>query len=151
MTEQQIENITARSCEITWRFTKWFGVQYILLFFIPYTWGNSLSTGLGVCIATYTMLYSIYWNLVSTKKRLELIYFPLFPYVLLSLPCCLIWDDYYPSWWICLFLPIYGISIKSVKRIITRRKLKRMYVAIAIILILILFKSLCVIWGCKGH
>ena len=26
-----------------------------------------------------------------------------------------------------------------------------MYVAIAIILILILFKSLCVIWGCKGH
>ena len=155
MTDQQIENITIHSFEILWRFTKWFGVQYILLFFMPYIWEYSLSTGLGLCIATYTILYSIYWNLVSTKKRLELIYFPLFPYVLLSLPCCLIWDDYYPSWWICLFLPIYGavcfISIKSVKRIITRRKLKRMYVAIAIILILILFKSLCVIWGCKGH
>ena len=155
MTDQQIENITIHSFEILWRFTKWFGVQYILLFFMPYIWEYSLSTGLGLCIATYTILYSIYWNLVSTKKRIELIYFPLFPYVLLSLPCSWIWDNYYPSWWICLFLPVYGavcfISIKSVKRIITRRNLKRMYVAIALILILFIFKSFSVVWGCKGH
>ena len=73
MTDQHVENITVHSFEITLRFTKWFVVQYISLFFMPYIRGNSLSTGLSVCIATHTMLYSIYWNIVSAKKRLKLI------------------------------------------------------------------------------
>ena len=155
MTEQQIENIADRSFEILWRFTKWFVVQYVLLFFIPYIFGNALSTGLVVCIAIYTFIYSIYWEFVSPKKRVDLICLPLFPYVLLALPCSLMWSENYPFWWKCLFLPVYGavcfISIKSVKRIITRRNLKRIYAALALILILLFLKSLCVVWGCKGH
>ncbi len=155
MTDGQIEDIIVHSLEISWRFIKWFAVQYVLLLCMPYVWGNNLSTGLCVCIFIYTMFYSIFWSLVSPEKRRPSISVPLFYYILLSLPCSLIWKDYFPSWWVCLLLPIYGavcvITIKFVKRKTNTIAHRRLYIAIGIILLLVLFKFLCVRWGCKGH
>lgn len=94
MTDEQIEDVTERTLSIGLRFAKWYIFQYVLLFCMPFIWGGSLCTGTAVCIAIYTLFYSLYWEFVPVKKRLNGLYLPLVPYIVLAFPCCLIWSEY---------------------------------------------------------
>ncbi len=119
MTDEQIEDVTERTLSIGLRFAKWYIFQYVLLFCMPFIWGGSLCTGTAVCIAIYTLFYSLYWEFVPVKKRLNGLYLPLVPYIVLAFPCCLIWSDYFPSLLIACLLPMYGaICFTVVKHIV---------------------------------
>lgn len=158
MTDEQIEDIIVRTLSIGWRFSKWYIFQYVLLFCMPFIWGGSLCTGTAVCIAIYTLFYSLYWEFVPVKKRLNGLYLPLVPYIVLAFPCCLIWSDYFPSLLIACLLPMYGAIcftvVKLSKRGLKKKnntRTKRLTIAFSIMLVLIVSKMLSVSWGCKGH
>ena len=158
MTDAQVDKMTMHSLKILWRTAKWDIFQYVLLFFIPFIWGNHLYTGTSICIAIYTLLYSMYWEFISVKKRLDFIYLPLLPYLITIIPCYLIWKEYFPTIVQTILMPLYGavcfIIGKITKKGVRKKKntnLKRMIFGFSIVIILIIFKLLSVSWECKEH
>lgn len=158
MTDAQVDKMTMHSLKILWRTAKWYIFQYVLLFFIPFIWGNHLYTGTSICIAIYTLLYSMYWEFISVKKRLDFIYLPLLPYLITIIPCYLIWKECFPTIVQTILMPLYGavcfIIGKITKKGVRKKKntnLKRMIFGFSIVIILIIFKLLSVSWECKEH
>lgn len=155
MTEERFFVILDHSLRVVWRFVKWYIFQYVLLFLMPFVWGQSLGTGLSIFIALYTLLLCIFWEIVPKEKRLESIYMPFVPYFLLSIPCSILWNSFFPSWWIPILLPIFGaicfLSVKTLKKIVRGSKGKDVIIIVVIFVFLLLAKSMSVSWGLKGQ
>lgn len=151
----EIIAIINHSFGIAYRFLKWFIVQYIILFFTPFIWGEELGTGLAICIGIYTLLYAVFGEYVAPEKRIILIMLPLIPYGILSILCSIIWSLYFPSWYICILLPLYGafcfLAIKSVGKILRQNKFRKWIISVSIILLLIILKGASVTWNCKNQ
>ena len=158
MKDEDLEILTSRLFNITWRFGKWYVFQYILLLLTPYIWYNNIGKGLVILIALYTLLYSIYWELLKSRKRIQYIYIPYFLYVILSIMCCISWSEVFPSIFLSISIPTYGVFcvflVKIIKKYIRKRTnsiSKKMVVITVIIVSIILLKTICVLWGCKSQ
>lgn len=158
MKDEDLEILTSRLFNITWRFGKWYVFQYILLLLTPYIWYNNIGKGLVILIAIYTLLYSIYWELLKSRKRIQYIYIPFFLYVILSIMCCISWSEVFPSIFLSISIPTYGVFcvflVKIIKKYIRKRTnsiSKKMVVITVIIVSIILLKTICVLWGCKSQ
>lgn len=155
MKEEQLYLIIDHLIQITWRFAKWYLLQYFLLFLLPFVFGRSLGSGLLLCIEAYTFLFCVYWDYVSSEKRMGMIAVPLVSYIILSLVCSLIWPHFFPPCWVCAILPVYCamcfLTVKLLKKYSKRSTTKGLIVAAVIVIGLLFLKGTCVSWECKEH
>lgn len=155
MKEEQLYLIIDHLIQITWRFAKWYLLQYFLLFLLSFVFGRSLGSGLLLCIEAYTFIFCVYWDFMPSEKRLGMIAMPLIVYVILSMISSLLWTHFFPSWWVCAALPLYGalcfLTVKSLKKFSKGSKTKGMVVSAVVIFVLLFLKYSCILWECKGH
>lgn len=155
MKEEQLYLIIDHLILITWRFAKWYLLQYFLLFLLSFVFGSSLGSGLLLCIEAYTFLFCIYWDFVSSEKRIGMIAVPLISYIIFSLLCSLLWPHFFPACWVCAILPVYGamclLTVKLLKKYSKGSTTKGLIVTVVVVIGLLFLKYLCVSWECKGQ
>ena len=99
---------------------KWFALQALLFFLMPYVWNYEYSASTLVLILVYTMLYALYWNFVSTSKQVRLLYLPCLAYIIIGVVVYFATDDWCASLWKVMLLPLYGaacfIGVKLFKK-----------------------------------
>ena len=137
---------------------KWFALQALLFFLMPYVWDYEYSASTLVLILVYTMLYALYWNFVSTSKQVRLLYLPYLAYIIIGVVVCFATDDWCASLWKVMLLPLYGAACFIGVRLIQRgvRKLRnrfrwgRVVAYTSLALFFILLKASSVAWMRAG-
>ena len=89
---------------------KWFALQALLFFLMPYVWNYEYSASTLLLMLVYTMLYAVYWNFVSTSKRVRLLYLPYLAYVIIGVVVYCATDDWCAPLWQVILLPVYGAT-----------------------------------------
>ena len=155
MSEEQV--IKGISC--LFRIGKWFALQVFLYFLMPYLWNYEYAVGTITLILLYTSLYITYWNFISKELRFRRILFPYLIYMAIAIILWGVTDHWIASIGTCILLPLYGLSClvgiqlirKYSKRIRKKSRFGRVISRSAIAIILILLKSLSVLWMCQDH
>ena len=138
---------------------KWLALQISLYYLMPYIWNYEYATGTMVLMCLYTSLYTLYWNFVDKERRFRWIHLPYLLYLVISIILYIIIDGWTHSVWSGIILPLYGmlcfLSAKHIRRLVKRIRRKTRYgraiVYTAIAILLLVLKSLSVIWVCKEH
>ena len=92
----------------TWRICKWFFLQILLMYLMPYLWNNHFN-GENIClILFYTTLYAIYWEAVPKDKKWNWLSLPYFVYSCIAILLCSLLKTWNVSVWYSFLLPIYG-------------------------------------------
>lgn len=133
---------------------KWFALQALLLFLMPYVWDYEYSASTLVLILVYTMLYALYWNFVSTSKQVRYLYLPYLAYIIIGMMVYFATDDWCASLWKVMLLPLYGAACfigvklfkKGVRRLRKHFRWGRVVAYMALTLFFILLKALSVAW-----
>ena len=133
---------------------KWFALQALLFFLMPYVWDYEYSACTLVLILVYTMLYTVYWNFVSTSKRVRLLYLPYLAYIIIGVVVYFATGDWCVSLWKVVLLPLYGAACfigvklfkKGVRRLRKRFRWGRVVAFMALALFFILLKASSVAW-----
>lgn len=99
---------------------KWFALQALLFFLMPYVWNYEYSASTLVLMLVYTMLYALYWNFVPTSKQVRLLYLPYLAYVVIGVVVYFSTGDWCTSLWQVVLLPLYGaicfVGVKLFKK-----------------------------------
>lgn len=133
---------------------KWFALQSLLYFLMPYVWDYEFSSSTLVLILVYTMLYAVYWNFVSTSKQVHLLYFPYLVYTIIGVVVYFATGGWCISLWTVVLLPLYGAACfigvgliqKGVRKLRKRFRWGRVVVYISLALLFILLKASSVAW-----
>lgn len=133
---------------------KWFALQALLFFLMPYVWNYEYSACILVLMLVYTMLYAVYWNFVSTGKQVRLLYLPYLAYIIIGVVVYLATGDWCASLWKVILLPLYGaacfIGVKLFKRGVRRLRKRfqwgRVVAYTSLTLLFILLKASSVAW-----
>ena len=136
-------------------FSKWFLLQVVLYFLMPYLWNYEYGVGVITMMLLYTAIYVGYWKFMPKAFRIKWIFFPYLIYSVVSLTLYGLVDGWSTSVWTCLLLPFYGvvcwISIKFFKSIRKNYKMGWIISCAVVLIIFIILKSFSVLWMCKGH
>lgn len=133
---------------------KWFALQALLFFLMPYVWDYEYSGSTLVLVLVYTMLYALYWNFVSTSKQVRLLYLPYLAYIIIGVMVYLATGDWCASLWKVILLPLYGAACfigvelfkRGVRRLRKRFRWGRVVAYTALALLFILLKASSVVW-----
>ena len=133
---------------------KWFALQALLFFLMPYVWNYEYSASTLVLILVYTMLYALYWNFVSTSKQVRHLYLPYLAYIIIGVVVYFATGDWCVSLWKVVLLPLYGaacfIGVKLFKKGVRwlRKHFRwgRVVAYTALALLFILLKASSVVW-----
>ncbi len=133
---------------------KWFALQALLYFLMPYVWDYEFSSSTLVLILVYTMLYAVYWNFVPTSKQVRLLYLPYLAYIVIGVVVYLATGGWCISLWKVILLPLYGaacfIGVKLFKKGVRwlRKHFRwgRVVAYTALALLFILLKASSVVW-----
>ncbi len=136
---------------------KWFFLQMLLFFLMPYIWEEHFCSSTIILILLYTSLYAIYWEYTPREKRFHRILYPYLIYSIVTIALYSLIDDWNTSIWFCLILPIYGAICVICTKLIGKfnRKLRKKYKLGKVISFCILIsffialKSLSVSWECR--
>lgn len=153
-----LDDIIVESIVITWRICRWFFLQIILMFLMPYLWNNHYN-GETICLMLlYTALYAIYWEIVPKDKRLRWLSFPYFVYSGIAILLCGLIKTWNVSAWYSFLLPIYGATCviltkicgKQFRRIHKKYRFSKVitYTA-AVLLFFVLLKCISISWECS--
>lgn len=105
-----LDDIIVKLIVITWRICRWFFLQIILMFLMPYLWADHYN-GETICLMLlYTALYAIYWETVPKDKRLRWLFSPYFMYSGIAILLYGLIKTWNVSVWYSLLLPIYGAT-----------------------------------------
>lgn len=144
---------------------KWFSVQALLLFFMPYLGKDIFNLTTFALVFLYTSVYVIFWNTVPKNKRFNWLLYPYIGYVSLILVLkTLINIGIFTKFaltlsWLTLVLPVFGamcvILVRLYRKISQqiRKKYTCGWIFTYSLLILFFFciKSLSVSWECSDH
>ena len=138
---------------------KWFILQVILYFLMPYLWNYEYGVGTIVSILLYTTLYAAYWEFIPKETRGRWLLFPYIVYGSIATFLFYVVDYWSASLWTCWALPMYGLSClliikllsKICKRIPNRYGLRGIVKYSAVVLLLIVLKSFSVSYISKEH
>lgn len=133
---------------------KWFALQALLYFLMPYVWDYEFSSSTLVLILVYTMLYAVYWNFVPTSKQVRLLYLPYLAYIVIGVVVYLATGGWCISLWKVILLPLYGAACfigvklfkKGVRWLRKHFRLGRVVAYTALALLFILLKASSVVW-----
>ena len=133
---------------------KWFALQTLLFFLMPYVWDYEYSACTLVLILVYTMLYALYWNFVSTSKQVRFLYLPYLAYIIIGMMVYLATGDWCASLWKVMLLPLYGATCfiwvklfkKGVRWLRKHFRWGRVVAYTALALLFILLKASSVVW-----
>ena len=89
---------------------KWFALQALLFFLMPYVWDYEYSGSTLLLMLVYTMLYAVYWNFVPMGKRVRLLYLPYVAYIIIGVVIYCATDDWCAPLWQVILLPVYGAT-----------------------------------------
>lgn len=153
-----LDDIIVESIVITWRICRWFFLQIILMFLMPYLWNNHYN-GETICLMLlYTALYAICWEIVPKDKRLRWLSFPYFVYSGIAILLCGLIKTWNVSAWYSFLLPIYGATCviltkicgKQFRRIHKKYRFSKVitYTA-AVLLFFVLLKCISISWECS--
>ena len=133
---------------------KWFTLQALLFFLMPYVWNYEYSASTLVLMLVYTMLYAVYWNFVSTSKQVRLLYLPYLAYIIIGVVVYFVTDDWCTSLWKVILLTLYGavcfvgvkLFKKGVRKLCKRFRWGRVMAYTSLALFFILLKASSVAW-----
>ena len=133
---------------------KWFALQALLFFLMPYVWDYEYSGSTLLLMLVYTMLYAVYWNFVSTSKRVRLLYLPYLAYIIIGVVVYCATNDWCAPLWQVILLPVYGATCfigvrlfqKGVHKLRKRFRLGSLVAYTVLILCFILLKVSSVAW-----
>lgn len=133
---------------------KWFALQSLLFFLMPYVWDYEYSASTLVLILVYTMLYALYWNFVSTSKQVRLLYLPYLAYIIIGVVVYFATGDWCASLWKVVLLPLYGaacfigvrLTQRGMRKLRKRFRWGRVVAFMALTLLFILLKASSVAW-----
>ena len=133
---------------------KWFALQALLFFLMPYVWDYEYSASTLVLILVYTMLYAVYWNFVSTSKQVRLLYLPYLAYIIIGMMVYFATGDWCASLWKVMLLPLYGaacfigvrLTQRGVRKLRNRFRWGRVVAYTSLTLFFILLKASSVTW-----
>lgn len=99
---------------------KWFALQAVLFFLMPYVWNYEYSASTLVLMLLYTVLYAVYWNFVSTDRLVRLLWLPYIVYVGIGIVVYCATSGWCSSLWQVILLPLYGaicfVGVKLFKK-----------------------------------
>ena len=138
---------------------KWFVLQVVLYYLMPYLWNYEYGVGTISMIFLYTAFYVVYWNFMPKDLRIKWGFAPYLTYSVLSVILCGLFDNWSESIWTCLLLPLYGfvcwISVKLFQKYSKnfRRKYKLGWIipSLLLLIIFVVLKAFSVVWMCKEH
>ena len=138
---------------------KWFILQVVLYFLMPYLWNYEYGVGTIVSMLLYTSLYAVYWEYIPKETRMRWVFSPYIVYVGLATFLFYVVENWSASVEACWGLPFYGLACllitkvfsKIWRRIPNKYRLRSIVKYTAIVLFFILLKSLSVSFVCKGH
>lgn len=151
------DDIIVKLIVITWRICRWFFLQIILMFLMPYLWADHYN-GETICLMLlYTALYAIYWETVPKDKRLCWLFLPYFMYSGIAILFCGLIKTWNVSVWYSFLLPIYGATCvilakicgKQIRRIRKKYKFGKIITYTAVLLFFVALKSISVSWECS--
>jgi hypothetical protein len=133
---------------------KWFALQALLFFLMPYVWDYEYSASTLVLILVYTMLYALYWNFVPTSKQVRLLSLPYLAYVVIGVVVYFSTGDWCTSLWQVVLLPLYGAGCfvgvklfkKGVRKLRNRFRWGGVVAYTSLALFFILLKASSVAW-----
>ena len=152
-----LDDIIVESIVITWRICRWFFLQIILMYLMPYLWADHYN-GETICLMLlYTTLYAIYWEIVPKDKRLRWLPLPYFVYFGISILLCELAKTWDVSVWYSFSLPLYGaicvilakICGKQIRRIRKKNRFGKVITYTAVLLFFVTLKSISVSWECS--
>lgn len=152
-----LDDIIVESIVITWRICRWFFLQIILMYLMPYLWGNHYNGETIYLMLLYTALYAIYWEFVPKDKRLRWLCLPYFVYFGISILLCGLIKTWNVSVWYSFSLPIYGATCviltkicgKQFRRIRKKYRFGKVTTYTAVLLFFVALKSISVSWECS--
>ena len=153
------QQTSARELDCMFNTIKWFGLQAILYFLTPYLWNYEYGVGAIVLMLIYTVLYVIYGEYTPKENRFRWVLAPYVVYLIIAIVLHIFTDNFISSIWQCIFLPLFGLMCLICTKVISKytRKVRKQYkrggtmVAIALIVFLVLLKTVSVLWMCKGN
>ena len=153
------QQTSARELDCMFNIIKWFGLQAILYFLTPYLWNYEYGVGAIVLMLIYTVLYVIYGEYTPKENRFRWVLAPYVVYLIIAIVLHIVTDNFISSIWQCIFLPLFGLMCLICTKVISKytRKVRKQYkrggtmVAIALIVFLVLLKTVSVLWMCKGN
>lgn len=89
---------------------KWFALQALLFFLMPYVWDYEYSGSTLLLMFVYTMLYAVYWNFVPMGKRVRLLYLPYVAYIIIGVVVYCATNDWCAPLWQVILQPVYGAT-----------------------------------------
>ena len=99
---------------------KWFVLQAVLFFLMPYVWNYEYSASTLVLMLLYTALYAVYWNFVPTDRQVRLLWLPYIIYVIIGIVVYYATSGWCSSLWQVILLPLYGaicfVGVKLFKK-----------------------------------
>ena len=138
---------------------KWFILQVVLYFLMPYLWNYEYGVGTIVSMLLYTALYGIYWKFMPKETRMHWLLFPYIVYGCISMFLFYIVDNWSTSLWTCWILPVYGLAClliiklfsRLLKTIPNRYRVRGIVRYSVFILLFIVLKSFSVSYICREH
>ena len=122
---------------------KWFVLQAVLFFLMPYVWNYEYSASTLVLILLYTALYAVYWNFVPTDRQVRLLALPYVIYAVIGVVVYCATNGWCSSLWQVILLPLYGaacfVVVKLFKRIKNRLRKRYRWGGVAMYASLVLF------------
>ena len=148
-----------KSIDCTLGIAKWFILQVVLYFLMPYLWNYEYGVGTIVSMLLYTALYGIYWKFMPKETRMHWLLFPYIVYGCISMFLFYIVDNWSTSLWTCWILPVYGVACLLIIKLFSRllRTISNRYRVRGIvrysvfILLFIVLKSFSVSYICREH
>lgn len=157
MTKDIETKILTKTMSATWRICRWFLLQIILMFLMPYLWADHYG-GETICLMLlYTAIYATYWETVPKDKRLNWLFLPYFIYSGMAVLFCGLIKTWNVSVWYSFLLPIYGatcviiakICRKQARRFRKKCKFGKIITCAAVFLLFVVLKSISVSWECS--
>ena len=148
-----------KSIDCTLGTAKWFILQVVLYFLMPYLWNYEYGVGTIVSMLLYTTFYVAFWEFILKEKRLRRVFFPYIAYGGIATFIFYVVNHWSASLWICWILPFYGLACLLVtkmfskiwRRIPNRYGLRCIIKYSAVVLFFIVLKSFSVSYISKEH
>lgn len=138
---------------------KWFVLQVVLYFLMPYVWNYEYGVGTIVSIFLYTAFYEVYWNFMSKETRMRWVFAPYLAYGVIVTMLFAVVDNWSASLWSCWILPVFGLTclvgvkmLRKFTRSVWKQSKLGSVVKYSLILgVFIVLKVLSVPYMCREH
>ena len=152
------DNFT-KSIDCTLGTAKWFILQVVLYFLMPYLWNYEYGVGTIVSMLLYTTFYVAYLIFMPKEIRMRWVFSPYIVYGALATFLFYVVDNWSESLWTCWGVPFYGLACLLVIKLLSKiwRRIPKRYGLRGIIkystavLLFIFLKSFSVSYISKEH